>query len=35
MTRVVGYFSRVETWNRSKIGELKDRNKGNYQVAGA
>lgn len=34
MTRVVGYFSRVENWNRSKVGELKDRHKGNYAIAG-
>ena len=34
MTRVVGYFSRVENWNKSKIGELKDRQKGNYGIAG-
>jgi ribonucleoside-triphosphate reductase len=33
MTRVVGYFSRVHNWNKSKIGELKDRRKGNYSVA--
>ena len=33
MTRVVGYFSRVHNWNKSKIGELKDRQKGNYSVA--
>ncbi len=33
MTRVVGYYSRVENWNKSKIGELKDRHKGNYSVA--
>ncbi|MFO8006294.1 MAG: anaerobic ribonucleoside-triphosphate reductase, partial [Candidatus Brocadiia bacterium] len=33
MTRVVGYFSRVPNWNKSKIGELKDRRKGNYSVA--
>lgn len=32
MTRVVGYYSRVENWNKSKIGELKDRHKGNYAV---
>ncbi|MCC8165606.1 MAG: anaerobic ribonucleoside-triphosphate reductase [Planctomycetes bacterium] len=32
MTRVVGYFSRVENWNKSKVGELKDRQKGNYAV---
>lgn len=34
MTRVVGYFSRVENWNKSKVGELKDRRKGDYSVAG-
>ncbi|MDR2391210.1 MAG: anaerobic ribonucleoside-triphosphate reductase [Planctomycetota bacterium] len=34
MTRVVGYFSRIENWNKSKIGELKDRHKGDYAVAG-
>lgn len=33
MTRVVGYFSRVENWNKSKVGELKDRHKGNYAIA--
>ena len=34
MTRVVGYFSRVENWNKSKVGELKDRQKGSYAIAG-
>jgi len=33
MTRVVGYFSRIPNWNKSKLGELKDRRKGNYSVA--
>ena len=33
MTRVVGYFSQVENWNKSKVGELKDRHKGNYGIA--
>jgi len=33
MTRVVGYFSRVHNWNKSKLGELKDRHKGNYSVS--
>lgn len=33
MTRVVGYFSRVENWNKSKVGELKDRHKGTYSLA--
>jgi len=33
MARIVGYYSRVENWNKSKIGELHDRHVGNYQVA--
>ncbi len=32
ITRIVGYFSRVNNWNRSKIGELKDRHKGDYAI---
>ena len=32
ITRIVGYFSRVNNWNRSKIGELRDRRKGVYSV---
>ena len=35
MTRVVGYYSLVENWNPSKIGELKDRHKGDYVLATA
>ena len=32
-TRVVGYFSKIENWNKSKAeGELEDRHKGNYLV---
>ena len=34
MTRVVGYFSRTSNWNKSKLGELRDRRRGNYSVAG-
>jgi ribonucleoside-triphosphate reductase len=30
LTRIVGYFSRIPNWNKSKQGELKDRHKGNY-----
>jgi ribonucleoside-triphosphate reductase (formate) len=31
--RVVGYFSKIENWNKSKAeGELADRHKGNYLV---
>jgi hypothetical protein len=33
MSRVVGYFSRIENWNVSKIGELHDRQRGNYAIA--
>jgi len=34
VTRIVGYFSRTKNWNKSKLGELKDRRKGNYHVLG-
>jgi ribonucleoside-triphosphate reductase len=34
MTRIVGYYSRVNNWNKSKLGELKDRRRGNYRLAG-
>ena len=33
ITRIVGYFSRISNWNKSKLGELKDRHKGDYSVA--
>lgn len=32
MTRVCGYYSRVDNWNKSKLGELWDRQKGNYAL---
>jgi ribonucleoside-triphosphate reductase (formate) len=32
ISRIVGYFSRIKNWNKSKIGELADRHKGNYSV---
>ena len=31
ITRVVGYFSRINNWNGSKQAELKDRRKGDYK----
>lgn len=31
-SRVVGYFSRLDNWNKSKIGELKDRHRGDYEI---
>lgn len=30
LSRVVGYFSQVKNWNRSKLAELRDRRKGSY-----
>ena len=32
MSRIVGYFSRIENWNASKIAELKDRHNGDYRI---
>lgn len=32
VTRIVGYYSRVSNWNKSKIGELRDRHEGNYKL---
>lgn len=32
ITRIVGYYSRIPNWNKSKIGELKNRHKGNYTL---
>ncbi|NQT90157.1 MAG: hypothetical protein HQ558_02780 [Candidatus Omnitrophica bacterium] len=32
MTRVVGYYSKVHNWNKSKLGELADRRKGTYAI---
>ncbi len=32
MTRIVGYYSRIENWNKSKLSELADRRKGDYAL---
>ncbi|MHC4196786.1 MAG: hypothetical protein ACYSRP_02590 [Planctomycetota bacterium] len=32
VTRIVGYYSRTSNWNKSKIGELRDRHSGDYSV---
>ncbi len=32
LTRIVGYYSRVQNWNRSKLAELKDRQAGQYSA---
>ncbi len=34
ITRIVGYYSRVSNWNKSKIGELRDRLGENYALSG-
>ena len=31
-TRIVGYFSKVKNWNQGKIGELRDRQRGDYSI---
>jgi len=33
MSRITGYFSLVRGWNKSKLSELRDRQKGVYSVA--
>jgi len=35
ITRIVGYFSRISNWNKSKLGELRDRRRGHCSVASA
>ena len=30
ISRIVGYYSRISNWNKSKIGELRDRASGQY-----
>jgi ribonucleoside-triphosphate reductase len=32
ITRIVGYYSKINNWNKNKIGELKDRKSGKYQI---
>lgn len=32
VTRIVGYYSRISNWNKSKLGELNDRHRGDYSV---
>lgn len=32
VSRIVGYYSRIENWNISKRSELRDRRKGNYEI---
>jgi len=35
LTRIVGYYSRVQNWNRSKLAELADRHAGEYGIPDA
>lgn len=30
ISRIVGYYSKMKNWNKSKLGELADRRKGDY-----
>lgn len=32
MSRVVGYFTRINNWNPGKQAEFKDRQKGDYAI---
>ena len=32
MTRIVGYYSQIENWNKSNLGELKARQAGDYCI---
>jgi len=34
MSRVVGYYSRINNWNPGKFAEFRDRQKGNYSLRG-
>ena len=32
MSRVVGYFSKIENWNASKSADFRSRQKGSYSI---
>ena len=32
ISRVVGYFSRIDNWNMAKQSEFKDRQRGDYNI---
>ena len=32
VSRVVGYYSKINNWNKSKLAEFKSRQKGNYKL---
>jgi len=31
-SRIIGYYSNMRSWNKSKLAELRDRQKGNYGI---
>jgi hypothetical protein len=33
ITRIVGYYAMLHNWNRSKLAELRDRQRGEYALA--
>jgi len=35
ITRIVGYYSRINNWNKSKLGELTARRQGSYTLSEA
>ncbi|MCK5299823.1 MAG: hypothetical protein KAJ54_01605 [Candidatus Aenigmarchaeota archaeon] len=32
VSRVVGYYSKINNWNKSKLAEFSSRQKGNYKL---
>ena len=32
VSRVVGYYSKINNWNKSKLAEFRSRQKGNYKL---
>ena len=33
LSRIVGYYSNMRSWNKSKLAEMRDRQKGNYGLS--
>ena len=34
ISRVVGFYSKIDDWNKSKTAEFRDRQKGTYTITG-
>ena len=34
VSRVVGYYSKINNWNKSKLAEFRSRQGGNYKLSG-